>query len=294
MSTNIKKIAYSAPSHAQALAQRAFSALSSHIVLILASIIIGLPFFWMISTSLKSDVEVGLFPPIWLPAKLVFTNYTDVWNAAPFGMFYINSVVTTLSGVLLEVVIASLSAYAFARIPFPHRDTIFVLVLATMMIPGEMSLVPNYITLKNLDWINTYQGIVIPFVSSAFGCFLLRQAFLSLSQDFFDAAKIDGAGHLRILWSIALPMVRPVLATFGLFLFIAKWNAYLWPLIVTNTWQMRTLPIGLVLVRDAEGSKLGWQHLMAASLFVMLPILIVFFIAQRQLIEGIARGGLKG
>lgn len=290
----MKNQTFSAPSHAQAVLLRLISSLTSHFGLMIAAILIGLPFFWMIATSLKSDVEVGLFPPIWLPEKLLFSNYSEVWNAAPFGMFYINSIITTFSGVFLEVLIACLSAYAFARIPFPHRDTLFVLVLATMMIPGEMALVPNYITLKNLGWINTYQGIVIPFASSAFGCFLLRQAFLGLSQDYFDAAKIDGAGHLRILIDIALPMVRPVIATFVLFLFIAKWNAYLWPLIVTNTWKMRTLPIGLVMVRESEGALLGWQHLMAASLFVLLPVLIVFFIAQKQLIEGIAQGGLKG
>lgn len=283
-----------APSHTAVLARRAASSLISHLTLLLATVIIGLPFFWMISTSLKSDLEVQLFPPVWIPQQLLFSNYVEVWNAAPFGMFYINSIITTFAGLILEVIIGSLSAYAFARIEFPHRDALFLVVLATMMIPGEIALVPNFITLKNLNWINTYQGIVIPYVSSAFGCFLLRQAFLGLSQDFFDAAKMDGAGHLRIFTSIALPMVRPVVATFALFLFISKWNAYLWPLIVTNTWNMRTLPIALVMVRDAEGTNLGWQHHMAASLFVLLPILIVFFIAQKQLIEGIARGGIKG
>ena len=282
------------PTHAAVLARRAISSLASHTVLLAATVLIGLPFFWMIATSLKSDVEVGLFPPVWIPQQLLFSNYVEVWNAAPFGTFYINSMITTFSGLILEVIIGSLSAYAFARIEFPHRDTLFIVVLATMMIPGEIALVPNFITLKNLNWINTYQGMVIPYVSSAFGCFLLRQAFLGLSQDFFDAAKIDGAGHLRIFTSIALPMVRPVVATFALFLFISKWNAYLWPLIVTNTWSMRTLPIGLVMVREAEGTNLGWQHHMAASLYVLLPILIVFFIAQKQLIEGIARGGIKG
>jgi ABC-type glycerol-3-phosphate transport system permease component len=258
-----------------------------------ASVLVGLPFFWMVTTSLKSDVEVGLFPPVWIPASLHWRNFVEVWKAAPFGMFYINSIVTTLSGLILEIIIGALSAYAFARIEFPRRDALFLVVLATMMIPGEMALVPNYLTLRHLNWINTYPGIVIPYVSSAFGCFLLRQAFLALPREIFDAAKIDGAGHIRILASIALPMVRPVVATFALFLFIAKWNAYLWPMIITNTWNMRTLPIGLVLVREAEGT-LGWQHLMAASLFVLIPVLIVFFIAQRQLIEGIARGAVKG
>jgi ABC-type glycerol-3-phosphate transport system permease component len=279
--------------HQRSVVQRIISRLLSHGVLIFASVVIGLPFFWMISTSFKSDVEVGLFPPVWFPSELLWENYVRVWTAAPFEMFYFNSVITTLSGLILEVIVGAMSAYAFARIEFPHRDALFLVVLATMMIPGEMALVPNYLTLRNLGWINTPQGIVIPYVSSAFGCFLLRQAFLSIPQDLFDAAKMDGAGHLRMLLNIALPITRPVVATFALFLFIAKWNAYLWPLIVTNTWNMRTLPIGLVMVREAEGT-LGWQHVMAASLLVLLPVLIVFFLAQRQIIEGIARGAVKG
>ncbi len=280
-------------SHLRVVAQRIASRLMSHSVLIFASVVIGLPFFWMISTSFKSDVEVGLFPPVWIPSELLWENYARVWTAAPFDMFYLNSIITTLAGLVLEVLVGAMSAYAFARIEFPHRDALFLVVLATMMIPGEMALVPNYLTLRNLGWINTHQGIVIPYVSSAFGCFLLRQAFLSIPQDLFDAARMDGAGHLRMLLSIALPITRPVVATFALFLFIAKWNAYLWPLIVTNTWNMRTLPIGLVMVREAEGT-LGWQHVMAASLLVLLPVLVVFFLAQRQIIEGIARGAVKG
>ena len=284
----------SSPSRNTILVRRALGKLLAHLTLLVATVIVGLPFFWMFTTAFKSDLEVGLFPPVWFPEQWLFSNFAEVWEAAPFGQFYINSIITTFSGLILEVIIGALSAYAFARMEFPHRDKIFMVVLATMMIPGEMALIPNFITLSNLGWINTYQGIVIPYVSSAFGCFLLRQAFLGLSQDFFDAAKIDGAGHFRILISIALPMVRPVVATFALFLFISKWNAYLWPLIVTNSMDMRTLPIGLVIVRQAEGTLLGWQHLMAASLMVLAPILVVFFIAQKQLIEGIARGGVKG
>jgi ABC-type glycerol-3-phosphate transport system permease component len=281
-------------SHSRTHIGRWLGKLASHAVLMAATIVVGLPFLWMITTSLKSDVEVGLFPPVWMPAVLQWNNYVEVWNAAPFGQFYVNSVITTVSGLVLEVIIGTLSAYAFARIEFPHRDALFMVVLATMMIPGEMALVPNFLTMRILGWINTYQGIVIPYVSSALGCFLLRQAFLSMPQDLFDAAKIDGAGHLRILLSVAAPMAQPVVATFALLLFISKWNAYLWPLIVTNSWSMRTLPIGLVMVRDAEGALLGWQHLMAASLMVLLPVVIVFFLAQRQLIEGIARGAVKG
>lgn len=279
--------------HTRAVLRAKVGRLATHAVLIVSAGAIGLPFLWMLSTSFKSDVEVGLFPPVWIPAKLLWENYVVVWNSAPFDLFYINSTVTTVVGLLLSLVVSTLAAYAFARIEFPHRDLWFLAVLATMMVPGEMALVPNYLILRDLNWINTYQGIIVPHIASAFGCFLLRQAFLSLPAEVFDSARIDGAGHLRMMFNIALPMARPVFATLALFLFIGKWNAYLWPLVVTNTWEMRTLPIGLRMVRDAE-SLLGWQHLMAGSLLVMLPVLAVFVLAQQHIIEGIGQGAVKG
>ena len=265
---------------------------SSHAVLLLAAIVMGMPFIWMISTAFKSPQEVSIFPPIWLPETLRWDNFVMAWEAAPFGRFYINSMIVTGWGVTMEVLIAALTAYAFARIEFPGRNLLFMVVLAAMMIPTQMALVPNYVTLKHLGWINEYAGIVIPHVSSVFGAFLLRQAFLSMSSEIFDAATIDGAGHLRSLLHVALPLARPVVATLALYLFIAKWNDYLWPLIITNTQDMRTLPVGLVMVRSAE-YIIGPEHLMAATLFVLVPVLVVFFLAQNQLIEGIAAGALK-
>lgn len=265
---------------------------SSHLLLVIIAVAIGMPFVWMVSTALKSPQEVSIFPPIWIPETPRWDNFVTAWEAAPFGRFYINSVIVTTWGVIMEVAIAALTAYAFARIEFPGRNLLFMVVLAAMMIPGQMALVPNYVTLKHLGWINKYAGIVVPHVSSVFGAFLLRQAFLSMSSELFDAATIDGAGHWRSLLNIALPMARPVVATLTLYLFIAKWNDYLWPLIITNTQDMRTLPVGLVMVRDAE-YIIGPEHLMAATLFVLVPVLIVFFLAQRQLIEGIAAGALK-
>jgi ABC-type glycerol-3-phosphate transport system permease component len=265
---------------------------SSHAVLLLAAIVMGMPFIWMISTAFKSPQEVSIFPPIWLPETLRWDNFVMAWEAAPFGRFYINSIIVTGWGVTMEVLIAALTAYAFARIEFPGRNLLFMVVLAAMMIPTQMALVPNYVTLKHLGWINEYAGIVIPHVSSVFGAFLLRQAFLSMSSEIFDAATIDGAGHLRSLLYVALPLARPVVATLALYLFIAKWNDYLWPLIITNTQDMRTLPVGLVMVRSAE-YIIGPEHLMAATLFVLVPVLLVFFLAQNQLIEGIAAGALK-
>lgn len=267
--------------------------LITHILLVATCVAIGLPFFWMITTSIKGPTEVQIFPPVWWPETPRFQNFVDAWEAAPFGRFYVNSIITACSGVVLQMIIAALAAYAFARIHFRFREPLFMLMLAAMMIPSQVALIPNFVTLKHLGWINTYAGIVIPHVSSVFGAFLLRQAFLSMPADLFDAAHIDGLGHLRCMLRIALPLARPVVATLTLYFFITKWNEYLWPLIVTNTQNMRTLPVGLSMVKEAE-YNIGPEHLMAASLFVLLPVLIVFFAAQKQLIEGIAEGALKG
>jgi len=274
-------------------ARKTLADLATHLLLIVVCVAIGLPFFWMVTTSIKAPTEVQIFPPVWWPETPRFQNFVDAWESAPFGRFYVNSVVVVCTGVVLEVLIAALSAYAFARIRFRFREPLFIVMLAAMMIPGQVALIPNYVTLKHLGWINTYAGLVIPHVSSVFGAFLMRQAILSMPADLFDAAHIDGLGHLRCMLRIALPLARPVVATLALYLFIAKWNDYLWPLIITNTQNMRTLPVGLSMVQKAE-YNIGPEHLMAASLFVLVPVLAVFFTAQKQLIEGIAAGALKG
>jgi ABC-type glycerol-3-phosphate transport system permease component len=195
--------------------------------------------------------------------------------------------------VIIEVLIGALSAYAFARIKFKYSGFLFMVMLAAMMIPGQVGLIPNYVILKHLKWINTYQGIVIPHVSCVFGAFLIRQYFLTIPSSLFDAAEMDGLGHFRTMTKIAMPLARPVIGTLTLYIFIQKWNSYLWPLIVTNTKNMRTLPVGLAMVRSAEYS-IGPEHLMAASLFVLVPVLAAYIVAQKQLIEGIAAGAVKG
>lgn len=265
----------------------------THAALVFAAAVIGLPFLWMLTTALKSPAEVYIFPPVWWPSELRLDNFATAWRSAPFGRFYVNSIVTATSGVALEIAVAALSAYAFARIKFRYRDQLFIALLAAMMIPGQVALIPNYVVLKHLGWINTYRGIVIPHVSSVFGAFLLRQYFLTIPESLYDAAEIDGMGHVKTLFFVALPLARPVVGTLALYLFISKWNSYLWPLIVTNTQSMRTLPVGLAMLRQAEYA-IGPEHLMAASIFVLVPVLVVFFIAQKQLIEGIAAGAVKG
>lgn len=268
----------------------------SYALMALAVIIIGLPLLWMLLGSVKTNQEIYTLPPTWLPTEWRWENFVEAWNAAPFGRFYLNSIITTLAGTSLELFNATLTAYAFAFLAFPKKDWLFLLLLAALMIPNQVTILPNYLTLADVfgqSWINTYQGIVLPGAATAYGAFLLRQSFLGLPREVLDAAKVDGCGHLRLLWDMVIPLSRPVLVTFALISLVAKWNDYLWPLIVTNTQQMRTLTVGLTYLFDQEGNT-DWGVVMAASIFVILPLLIVFAWAQRHIIEGIAAGATKG
>jgi len=261
-----------------------------------AAAVIGAPLLWMLSGSLRTTQEIYRVPPVWIPDQPRWQNFRDAWQAAPFDRFYLNSIVTTAAGTGLELFNAILTAYALAFLRFPKKHWVFVLLLAALMIPTQVTILPNYLTLSDVfgqNWINTYQGIVLPGAATAFGTFLLRQAFLGLPREVLDAAKVDGAGHLRLLWGVVLPMARPVIVTFGLISLVAKWNDYLWPLVITNTQQMRTLPIGIAFLFDQEGNT-DWGVVMAASLFVILPLLVVFVWAQKHIIEGLTAGATKG
>ena len=274
--------------------------LAGYAAIALLIFIIGAPVFWMVSGSLKTNQEIYTFPPQWLPSDPKWSNFRDAWNAAPFGRFYLNSVITTLAGSALEITNATLSAYALAYLRFPFKNVIFVIMLAALMIPAQVTILPNYIffgaTIFELigeSWINTYQAIILPGASVAFGTFLLRQSFLGLPREVLDAAKVDGAGHLRTLWEIVLPMARPVLVTFALISLVAKWNDYLWPLVITTTTEMRTLPVGITFLFDSEGNS-QWGIIMAATVFVVLPLVVVYLWAQRYIIEGLTSGATKG
>jgi sn-glycerol 3-phosphate transport system permease protein len=278
------------------LALPSFGQVLGYALMALAVLAIGLPLLWMFFGAFKTNQEIYTLPPPWLPQAWNWDNFVEAWQAAPFDRFYLNSIVTTLAGTGLELVNATLTAYAFAFLRFPKKEWVFVLLLAALMIPNQVTILPNYLTLSDVfgqSWINTYQGIVLPGAATAFGAFLLRQSFLGLPREVLDAAKVDGCGHLRLLWDVVIPLARPVLVTFGLISLVAKWNDYLWPLIVTNTEQMRTLTVGLSYLFDQEGNT-DWGQVMAASLFVIVPLLIVFAWAQRHIIEGIAAGATKG
>lgn len=264
--------------------------------LIAVIVLIGLPIFWMLSGSLKTSAEIRSIPPTLFPSSLRWENFVDAWNAAPFGRFYINTIITTLIGSSAELTNAVFTAYAFVFLRFPKKNLVFVLLLLALMIPDEVVIIPNYVFIANLpggSWINTYQGIIVPGASVAFGAFLLRQAFLGLPREVIDAARVDGCGHVRLLRDIVIPMAMPSIVTFGMISLVAKWNEYLWPLVVTNESNMRTLTVGITYLFDSEGAT-EWGVVMAATIFVIAPLLVIFLWAQRHIIEGITSGATKG
>ncbi len=218
-------------------------------------------------------------------------NYREAWRAAPFGRYFFNSFLTAAIQVGVGLFLAAMAAFALARIPFPGKEGVWVLILATLMIPGEVLLIPNYILVARLGWTNTYAALIVPWLASVFGIFLLRQFYLSLPQDLFDAARMDGAGYWTQLWRIALPLSLPGLVTYGIFAFLGAYNALIWPLLVTDRPEMYTLQRGLLAFIGEAGTDYG--ALMAASTFAVLPVVLGYFLAQRQFIQGIAHTGIR-
>lgn len=265
------------------------------VALCAASVVIA-PFLIMLSNSLMTLREAFRLPPVLLPAEIQWANYLRAWQSAPFTRYFFNSFVVTTSIVVGQLVTSVLAAYAFARLEFPGRNLLFGLFLATLMIPSHVTLIPNYLTLSNFDLINSYPALILPFLASGFSTFLIRQFFKGIPRELEDAAFIDGASRWQILWLIFVPLARPAIATAGLFIFISEWNAYLWPLIVTDTDHMRTVQIGLasfVAVSQEEGLT-HWPMVLAASVLVLLPTLLIFMLTERNLIKGITMTGIKG
>lgn len=258
-----------------------------------AVLIIVLPLVWMLTASLKTRQEIYTLPATWIPETVRWQNYRDAWEAVPFGRFLLNSVTTTVLGSGLELVNGVLTAYALVFLRFPKKDVVFIVVLAALMVPAQITLIPNYVLVADLGWVNTYQGIVVPGAAVAFGTFLMRQQFQALPREVIEAARIDGAGHWRMLCQIVLPMSRPTLVTFALISVVGKWNEYLWPLLVTNTAEKMTLPVGLTQLQDSEGAN-EWGIVMAGAVIVMLPMLALFLWAQRHIVEGLTAGSIKG
>lgn len=263
-----------------------------YIVLSIIGVFMIAPFLWMISTSLKEPGDVFTSPPEWIPNPVVFRNYVEAWNSAPFGRFFINSIFIAICHTIGQVFTSSLAAYAFARLQFPGRDKLFLCYLGTMMIPGQVTMIPIFILIKLLGWIDTYYALILPGIFTAYGTFMLRQFFLTIPKDLEDAARIDGLNHWQIYWKIFLPLSKPALATLSTFTFLGSWNSFMWPLIVTNSMEMKTLPIGLASFQSTYYT--AWTLLMAASLITLAPILVLYLFNQRFFTRGIVMTGLKG
>jgi multiple sugar transport system permease protein len=244
-----------------------------------------LPFIWMVLASLKGGAAVFQSPMGWLLTSWDFSNYREVWRELPFARFYFNSILVAVVVTVSQVITSSLAGYAFARLKFPGRDLLFYIYLGSLMIPHQVTLVPSFLILKWLGVIDTYYALTLPFLAGAFGAFLMRQAFLEIPQSLEDAARIDGCGWLRIFFKICLPLTRPTLLTLALFIFLWQWNSLLWPLIVTQSPTMRTLPVGLAALKTELGTD--WSLLMAANTLVALPVLFVFLLTQRAFIRGL-------
>lgn len=262
-------------------------------VLIAGAFVMILPFYWMVITSFKEYAEAMAYPPTWWPEKFLWQNYVEAWNKPEvgFGRYFFVSTYTAIVCTVGTLVTSVLAGYAFARMNFLGKGLFFYIVLATLMVPGEVLLIPKYIILSNLGWLDTYKALVVPWLASVFTIFLVRQFFMTIPNDLWDAAQIDGAGRWRFLWQVMVPLSKPVLITSGIFSFIGTWNSLLWPIIVTSKPEMRTIMVGLQVMNSEAGNE--YHLLMAASTFCILPIVIIFFILQRFFIEGIARSGLK-
>jgi ABC-type glycerol-3-phosphate transport system permease component len=255
--------------------------------------LLALPFFWTVNTALKTDSEALQYPPSWWPETMHITSFIEALAAAPFGRFYVNSLITALAATALQIGLALLMSYAFAAIRFPAKGTLLALVLATMLIPDELRLIPNYRLMARLDWLNTYWALIIPPAAHAFPVFVMLQQFRMVPGDLLDAANVDGAGHFRRLTHVAMPLSKPTIAAATLIAFLGRWNDFLWPLVVTDRLSMRTLPIGLAYLQDVEEGAVQWNVLMAGTLIAVLPVLAGCIFVQRYFVAGIMRGGLK-
>ena len=266
--------------------------LAAYVILSIGAVIVLLPFFWMLSTSLMTLPETVTYPPHWLPASPKFGNYPQAWNEAMFARYLINTILIATCTTAGMLVTSSLAAYAFAQLNFFGKNVVFVGMLATMMIPFEVTMIPDFLVVKQLGWYNTYWAQIVPWTASVFSIFLLRQFFGGLPKDLWEAAELDGSGHLYYLTQIVVPLSTPALTTAGLFTFLGSWNSFVWPLIVTKDDSMRPIQVGLSYFIQEQG--VVWHLLMAGATITIVPVVIVFLFVQRQFIEGIARSGLKG
>lgn len=267
--------------------------LTGYVPLILATLIITLPLIWMVLGSLKTPGELITRDVSILPQNPSLSAYFDATNQIDFPTLFMNSTIVTVVGATIKVLLALTTAYALVFMRFPFKNLIFGVILVALMVPVQVSLVPNYVLIAGMGGRDTYWGIILPGLGTAFGTFLLRQQFLSLPPELLEAAEIDGAGHFRRLWQVVAPVTAPTIATVALVTIVNEWNDYLWPLVITNTPKMATLPVGLTMLQNSEGNVAIYPMLMAGAVVVIVPVLILFAFLQRFIVAGLTQGAIK-
>jgi len=266
---------------------------TGYLPIVLATLVVVLPLVWMILASFKSPAELLTQTPRVLPDSFAPSNYTEAAETVPFGRLFLNSMLVTGVGAGIKVALAVLTAYALVFVRFPAKKIIFALILATLMVPPQVSLLPNYVLITSLGGADTYWGIILPSLATGFGTFLLRQQFLTLPASILEAAEIDGASHWTRLTRIVVPISKPAIATVALISIVFEWNEYLWPLVIVSDPNMMTLPVGLTLLQNSESGADGYGLVMAGTVLVIVPVLIVFTAFQRYIVSGLTQGAVK-
>jgi len=286
---------HSIPWHRRRETRRVLHAILVYALVIPGALIFMVPLIWMLSTALKEPKQVFIFPPQWIPDPIMWENFARGWNDfLPFNRFLLNSILITSNNIIGNLVSCCLAAFAFARLRARGRGFFFVLVLGTMLLPAEVTIIPQYVLFTKLGWNNTWLPLMVPsWFGWAFFIFLLRQFFMGIPRELDEAARLDGASSWRILWSIILPLSKPALATVVIFAFIGNWNNFLYPLIYIRSTEMQVLAVGLNMFRGAYGNT-NYNYMMAVALLVLMPVLLVFFFGQRLFVRGIALTGIKG
>lgn len=280
--------------HKQRIQKRKLSAgqIITFVLLTIGAFSMILPFFWMVSTSIKTTGETLAIPPVWLPENWQWSNYETALTMAPFDQYFINSVIITLSSTIGEVITSILAAFAFSKLQFFGKNILFTILISTMMVPFELLMIPNYLTLSKMGMINSYWAMIIPFLASVFSVFLLKQNFEAVPKQLYYAAKVDGASDWRFLWQILVRMSKSSIVTVVILKMIGSWNSFMWPLMVTNETHLRPLPVGLQAFTTEAGTY--FELLMAAATIVVLPMIIIYLFLQKYIIKGISNTGVKG
>ena len=260
-------------------------------LIILAALFI-LPFLWMILTAVKSFAETMTYPPVFFPSELHFENFVKAWKSGPFLKYFLNSCIVTIVVIVMQFLVTIPAAYAYARCRFRGKNIMFGITLATLMIPTQLIFVPMFLLFSKMKLINSYHSLILPFCASGFGIFMVRQRFMQIPEELIEAARLDNASELKILTHVMIPMARPTITTMLLLTFISRWNDYFWPMVMTTKDSVRTLSVGVAMLRETEAAA-SWNTLMAGNVILVLPILILFIFAQKQIIQAFAYSGEK-